>query len=173
MGTARQPAFFSTAFDDIPVPDYADVVVVPVPPGAPADPALWAREIFSVRNAPGWVQAALTLRQALAPLIGVRRADRTVFETSRVVGEEALIVADDTHLDFRCAVGVDRETRLVRVTTVVRLHGMRGRLYFLPVRIAHGPVLHAMLRRAASRLTPRRASPGRRLADRARRSSTR
>ncbi|MEV7963018.1 DUF2867 domain-containing protein [Oerskovia paurometabola] len=56
------------------------------------------------------------------------------------------------HLDFRCAVGFDGAARLVRVTTVVRLHGWKGRAYFVPVRLAHGPVLTAMLRRAARRL---------------------
>lgn len=143
------PRLVSLAFDDLPRPDYADVLVVPLPHGAPVDPAVWAREIFAVRTAPVWVRGAFVVRQALAPLIGVARADQGVFDVARTEGEEALIVADDRHLDFRCAVGVGAGARLVRVTTAVRLHGWRGRAYFAPVRLAHGPVLHAMLRRAA------------------------
>ncbi|GAA3219023.1 DUF2867 domain-containing protein [Oerskovia jenensis] len=147
-----KPHFSSLAFEDVPQPDHADVVVVPLPARATTDPATWARAIFDVRSTPLWVRVALGLRQVLVPLIGVRPADRDVFDVSRVEGEEALIVADDTHLDFRCAVGVDGAARLVRVTTVVRLHGWRGRAYFVPVRLAHGPVLRAMLRGAARRL---------------------
>ncbi|WP_336706604.1 DUF2867 domain-containing protein [Oerskovia sp. USHLN155] len=153
-----KPHFSSLAFEDVPRPDHADVVVVPLPDGATTDPAAWARAIFDVRSTSLWVRAAFVLRQALVPLIGVSRGDQSVFDVSRVEGEEALIVADDTHLDFRCAVGVDGAARLVRVTTVVRLHGWKGRAYFLPVRLAHGPVLTAMLRRAARRMG---SSPGR------------
>lgn len=146
-----RPHFSSLAFEDVPRPDYADVAVVPLPDGATTDPEEWARAIFAVRSAPLWVRGAFVLRQALVPLIGVSRGDQSVFDVARTAGEEALIVADDKHLDFRCAVGVDAAARLVRVTTVVRLHGWRGRAYFAPVRLLHGPVLRAMVRRAASR----------------------
>lgn len=47
--------------------------------------------------------------------------------------------------------------RLVRVTTTVRLHGWRGRLYFAPVRLVHPIVVGAMIRganRAFERGTP-------------------
>lgn len=152
------PRFSSLAFDDVPHPDHADVVVVPLPEGATTDPAVWARTIFAVGSAPWWVRAAFVVRQALAPLIGVGRGELGVFDVTRVQGEEALIAVDDTHLDFRCAVGVDAAARLVRVTTVVRLHGWRGRVYFAPVGLVHGPVVASMLRRAARRL----GRPGRR-----------
>ena len=92
------------------------------------------------------------LRQLLAPVLGIPRGDREVFAVREVVGEEALIAKDDVHLDFRAAVGIDAARGLVRVTTVVRLKGWRGRLYFLPVRILHSVVMHAMLRSAARRL---------------------
>ncbi|WP_265520344.1 DUF2867 domain-containing protein [Oerskovia flava] len=141
--------FTSLALADLPRPDYADVVLVPLPDGAPTDPAVWAREIFAVRSAPPWVRVAFAVRQSVVALIGVSRGDQGVFDVDRVEGEEALIVADDRHLDFRAAVGVDVGARLVRVTTAVRLHGWRGRGYFGPVRLAHGPVVHAMLTRAA------------------------
>lgn len=71
---------------------------------------------------------ALALRQLLVPLIGVRAAPRDTFAVRQVDGDEALLAMDDRHLDFRCGIGVDRETRLVRVTTAVRLKGWRGRL---------------------------------------------
>lgn len=148
----ESPRFVSIAFDDIPEPDFADVAVASYVPGSPEDPAMWAREVFSVRSAPLWVRAALGLRQLVAPLIGVRRAERGVFKVDRVVGEEALIVANDRHLDFRVGVGVDSESTRVRVTTTVKLHGLRGRIYFAPVRLLHGPVVQAILKRAVRRM---------------------
>ena len=144
--------FRSTAFADIPSPDFADVQMVPVPSGSSTDPVEWARAIFSVRSAPLLVRALLGLRQLLVPLIGVPPAEAGVFTIDEVVGEEALIAVDDTHLDFRAAVGVDAHRGLVRVTTTVRFNGVRGRLYFVPVGVLHGPVTRAMMKRAARRL---------------------
>jgi Protein of unknown function (DUF2867) len=144
------PVFISAALRDISSPDFVDMAAVPLPPGAPTDPRVWAEAVFS--HAPLPVVALLGLRQLLVPLLGVPRAPRSVFDVDDVVGEEALIVADDVHLDFRCGVAVDPVRRLVRVTTVVRLKGRRGRLYFAPVRLAHSPIVHAMLTGASRRL---------------------
>jgi len=148
------PTFDSLALRDIPVPDHADVVLVPLPDGAPEDPATWARAVFDPGSAPGWVRALFGVREALVGLIGVHRAPRHVFAVREVAGQEALIAADAGHLDFRAGVGVDPVARMVRVTTTVRLHGVRGRIYFAPVRLLHAPVTQAMLRSAAARLTP-------------------
>lgn len=153
--TDDAPAFRSLALDEVPRPDHVDVIAVPLPAGASTDPSVWARTLFSIDSTPVWVRLAFGLRQLLVPLIGVPRGDPdTVFVVRRVVGEEALLVASDRHLDFACGVGVDAARRLVRVTTTVRLHGWRGRLYFAPVGLVHPMVVRAMLRRAARRLTP-------------------
>lgn len=151
--TDDAPAFRSRTLEDIPRPDVLDVIAVPLPEGAPEDPAVWAREIFGAASPPLWVRAAMGLRQAVVPLLGIRPAPRDVFAVRDVVGEEALIAVDDRHLDFRCGVGVDPVARLVRVTTAVRLKGVRGRVYFAPVGLAHPAVVTAMLRRTARRLT--------------------
>ncbi|GAA3583572.1 hypothetical protein GCM10022198_03560 [Klugiella xanthotipulae] len=151
-----EPRFDSLAFDEIPRPHFADVIVRPLPPGVTLDPAEWADAIFSPEGAPRWVRAAFILREALVPLIGVPRGSPDTFTVARVEGEEAVIVAPDTHLFFCCAVGVDPRRRLVRVTTTVRLHGWRGRLYFAPVKLVHPVVVQSMLRRA-SRTLHRRA----------------
>lgn len=145
------PTSLSLAFADIPAPDFADVVIVAVPRTPfplPGDPAWWAQQVFSVRSAPGWVKVLLLLRQAVVGLIGVDRSDRSVFAVDKVEGEEALIAADDRHLDFRAAVRVDVENRLLSVTTTVKLHGWRGRTYWIPVSVLHGPVTRSMAKRA-------------------------
>ncbi len=153
------PVFRSLALQSIPRPDYADVIVLPVPEGTSADPRAWAEELFSLRSVPGWVKALMGLRQAVVGLAGISRAPAGVFAVSEVRGEEALISADDTHLDFRCGVAYDAGARLLRVTTAVRLKGWRGRLYFVPVRLLHPLVVHAMMARTIGRLTalPRRS----------------
>ncbi len=140
---------WSLALRDIPCPDYVHTVIVPLDEHGSTDPAAWARRLFSLRDMPRWVVAAMAVRQALVPMIGVRRAPRDVFGIREVADDEALVAADDHHLDFRCAVAVDEHTRMLRVTTTVRLHNARGRLYFLPVRLAHPLVMRSMLRSTA------------------------
>jgi hypothetical protein len=141
-------ATWSIALRDIPHPDYADAIIAPMSSNAPLDPDVWARMLFSRGSMPGWVAAAMVLRQLVVRLVGIPRAERDVFDVREHQGDEVLIAADDKHLDFRCGVAVDRELRLVRVTTTVRLHGWRGRLYFAPVRLAHPIVVTAMIRGA-------------------------
>lgn len=150
-----RPAFWSLALDDVPRPDFVDVVAAPLPTGATDDPRVWAETVFSGDASPRWIRVAFAVRQLLVPLIGVPRGGRDIFAVSRVEDGEALISVDDRHLDFRAAVAIDTETRLVRVTTVVRLKGWRGRVYFAPVSVVHPVVVQSMLRRGCARLTPR------------------
>lgn len=153
--TQTPPSFVSLALRDRPPPDWADVVVETVPASlrdAPGDPARWADEVFAVGSAPPAVVALMALRQAVVPLIGVRPAPRDVFAVRRVEGDEALLVHDDAHLDFRCGVGFDPASRMLRVTTAVWLHGWRGRVYFAPVSVLHDPVTRSMMRRAIRRV---------------------
>lgn len=137
----------------IPAPHYADTVFVAIPKTQtmPDDPAFWARHVFSVRSAPRWVLALLALRQAVVGLIGVERSSSSVFDVDSVEDGEALVAAEERHLDFAASVRIDPEHRLLSVTTSVSLHGWRGRLYFVPVSILHGPVLRAMATRAVRR----------------------
>jgi hypothetical protein len=148
-----KPVFKSLALASIPAPDYADVIVLPVPPGCSVDARLWAETIFSSAGTPVWVRALMAVRQSLVGLIGIRPAPAGIFAVAAVHGEEALISADDRHLDFRCGVALDAGAHLLRVTTAVRLKGWRGRLYFLPVRLLHPLVVHTMMARAIRVLT--------------------
>lgn len=153
MATTTFPTFSSLVFDGQPPPDWAMVTLEALPPGAPTDPCRWAEEVFSRRNTPRVVVALMAARQALVRLMGIPPARADVFAVAEVRGEEALIVQRERHLDFRCGVGVDAESGLLRVTTVVWLHGWRGRLYFAPVAVAHDPITRAMMRAAIRRLT--------------------
>ena len=146
-GKATNPSFSSLAVGEGRF-DYGDVIFLPLPPRITTDPRVWAETIFSRRSIPWPVQALFGVRMLLAGFLGLRPAPSGVFDVREVVGDEALMAFDDDHLDFRCAVGVDPVARVVRVVTVVRLHGWRGRVYFAPVSVLHPTIVNAMLRRA-------------------------
>lgn len=149
------PSFRSLAFEGIGRFDYGDVILASKPPATTDDPQIWAETLFSAQTAPLWVKAAMGLRMALAPLIGLEAAPRGVFDIRRIEGDEALVEHVDRHLTFRCGVGVDAAAGVVRVTTVVRFNDWRGRVYFTPVSLAHPLVVNAMLHRARRILTGR------------------
>lgn len=162
MTSRDQPSLgVSLAFADIPNPDFADAVIVAIPPSdivIPDDPSWWARRVFSLRSAPRWVIGLLALRQALVRFIGVNKSSSSVFDIDRVEGGEALIAENDSHLDFRAAVHVDPDRRLLQITTAVRLHGWRGKIYWLPVSLLHAPVTRSMAKRAVRDLTSKMES---------------
>lgn len=140
---------WSIALRDIPRPDYADATIVAIGPHGSVDPAAWARRMFDPATMPRWVAAALGIRQVAVRIIGIPPAPRDAFRIREHGDDEVLLALDDVHLDFRCAIAVDEDTRVLRVTTTVRLHDARGRLYFAPVRLVHPIVVRAMVRAAA------------------------
>lgn len=147
-----EPAFSSLAIGEGRF-DHGDVVFLQIPRHVTVDPREWAETLFSRSAIPLPVQALFGVRMIFAALLGLRPMPSHVFDVREVSGDEALMSFDDDHLDFRCGVGVDADTRVVRVTTVVRLHGWRGRLYFAPVSLLHPLILQSMLRRTRRALS--------------------
>lgn len=129
--------------------DHRDVQRERVPPGLILAPDAWAAEIFAVAGAPLPVRTLFALRQALVPLIGVARTADDPFTVREVCDGQALMVAAERHLTFWCSVRT--APGALEMATAVRLNGWRGRVYWLPVGILHGPVTRAMLRRAVAR----------------------
>lgn len=145
------PSFSSLVFDEIADPDYTHVTVDVLPAHAVADPAAWARSLFSPDALPPWLAApgraaALLRRRASSPFW-----ER--FRVRRVVGEEALIAWDAAWVDLRVAVGVDERLSLVRVVTSMRYKAARSRLVTLPVRVAMPFLLRGMLARSRRALS--------------------
>lgn len=132
----------------LPRTDLTDAWQVELRPGHPTDPGAWADAVF--RDPPAWVGALLGLRNVLAPLIGVERADRHAFDTLDRAGRELLLGADAGHLDFRCSVLVAEDT--VTLGTAARCKSPAGRLYLAVVRVVHPVVVRAMLARASRQL---------------------
>lgn len=134
----------------LPRVDWSDAYAVPCGPSDPVDPQLWADAAF--RDPPGWVRALLCVRQALVGLVGIERGDVSAFDTLARTADEVLLGTDAGHLDFRAS--VLREPDRVVLSTVVQVHGLRGRAYCAVVRRVHPSVVRAMLTRAARRLAP-------------------
>jgi hypothetical protein len=153
---AAGPALRSLAIPGSGRFDYGDMILASKPPRTTDDPRVWAETLFSPSSAPAWVKAAMALRIALAPLLGLEASPRGVFDVRRVQGDEALIEYVDKHLTFRCGVGVDAAAAVVRVTTIVVFNDWRGRVYFTPVSLLHPLVVNAMLKRARRALSLRR-----------------
>jgi hypothetical protein len=129
--------------------DWTDAYAVQALPGTPVDPQAWADAVF--RDPPGWVRAALELRELVVGLVGIDRAGAGAFDTHARTDDEVLLGTDSNHLDFRAS--VRRERARVVLTTVVQLHNRRGRAYSALVRRVHPVVVRAMLDRAARRLS--------------------
>ncbi len=140
--------FTSVALDRCPNPDFVDCQAIQLPPGSPTDPRWWGQRAFSADGMPSWVIALMAVRQVAVRLLGLPPSPKDTLAVKEVVGDEALIMASERHLDFWCAVGVDVNQRLLRATTVVKLHGWRGRFYWGVVQFFHPIVTAAMLRRA-------------------------
>lgn len=140
----------SVAFEVVPRPDWASTTTVAVPEGLTRDAATWARAIFSARSVPLWGKVLFGVRQAAVLLLRIPLGKAEMLAVDRVVGDEALIDTDDVHLHF--AAGVRADGRFVHVTTAVQLKGLRGQLYFAPVRLLHDAVTRSMISRAAREL---------------------
>ena len=76
--------------------------------------------------------------------------------------DEILFGEDDSHLDFRLSMLVERTpaAAFVTMTTLVQFNNRVGRAYFAIVRWGHRVIVPMMMRRALGRLRDARA-PGR------------
>ncbi len=163
----------------VPFESYRDAFRVEVDPARVPDVDAFARAFAA--GVPGWVRALMGVRDAIVSVAGLKRAkDAPPFDPRaplvpgaflgffRVLARtdrELLLGEDDRHLDFRVSMLHDGTS--VTVSTLVRIHGTLGRLYFLPVAPLHRLLVPAMLRAAV------RASRTRGRSDRSSRASRR
>lgn len=125
--------------------DLLDAWWLPLPPGEPLAPQAWRDAIFD--SPPGWVVRLMRLRNALAGLVGLDRADpRRVFAERARTADEVLLGGDGRHFDLRISVFV--EPGAVVCSTLTRARTRRGRAYLALVGRVHPIVVRAMLIRA-------------------------
>lgn len=139
------PITSAAAGSDFDHADLADAYAVRLRPGMTEDPAEWARATF--RDPPGWVVAALMLRNAVVGLIGIERGDRSAFDTIETHENWLVLGGDARHLNFRVCIVVAGGT--VTAATFARVRNTRGQIYLAAVRLAHPVIVRSMLRRAA------------------------
>ncbi len=151
----RQPTFWSLALAEITDPDYTHIAVDVLPAHATADPAAWARHLFSPTSLPRVLSWALSARLLLNGRLG-RPRWCDAFRVDHVAGEEALVAMNARLLDLRVGVGVDEDAALVRVVTAVRFKGAHVQRWSWPVRAMLPFVMRGMIgrsRRALSGVT--------------------
>ena len=151
----RQPDFWSLALAEITDPDYTHIAVDVLPAHATADPAAWARNLFSLAALPRPLSWVLWLRLLLNARLGPPRWCEA-FRVDHVRGDEARVAMNGRLLDLRVGVGVDEETALVRVITAVRFKGTAVQRWSWPLRVMLPFVMRGMIgrsRRALSGVT--------------------
>lgn len=124
--------------------DFVDAWRTPLMPDDTDDPAWWAERAFA---AGVWVQAAMKIRDAVVRPFGIRTSDDAfgTFPLLRSTPRAVVLGVDDKHLRFRVEVAC--EDKAVTATTAVMLLNGFGRVYWLPVRIAHPLVVRNCLAR--------------------------
>ena len=147
----------SVAYQLIPDPDWATTTTVSLPEGLDVPADRFARAVFQARSVPAWGKALFVAREVAAVALRLPPARRDMLAVREVRDGEAVIDTDDVHLRF--VAGIRTEPRLAHVTTAVRFKGLRGRLYFVPVRLVHDPITRAMMRRAVRSLARDEAHP--------------
>ncbi|MEV4332432.1 DUF2867 domain-containing protein [Streptomyces sp. NPDC049597] len=158
---------------DVMIEELLDNVVRAATPEAPLRPAHWSRWTRLMRRAVWYRPKAVAFPAAAAlarrafdepdftdswqlPLDpGMPKApaawrDVLPFEVRASAPDELLLGEDASHLDFRASVLIADDT--VTLTTVVRIHNLRGRLYWAVVRRFHPFVTRLALRRTHRRL---------------------
>ena len=112
-----------------------------------------------------WFRSLLMIRDRVARGIGVHTTDevrRSIAEDDRInffpiqsmTGDEIILGADDSHLDFRLSILVERPTSghdQVLATTAVHCHNRTGRLYLAAIAPFHHLVVRSSLQRAVAR----------------------
>jgi len=148
----RTPDFWSLALAEITDPDYTHIAVDVLPAHATADPAAWARNLFSLGSLPHVISWVLRVRLLFSARLGPPRwCD--AFRVDRVHGDEALVAMDGRLLDLRVGVGVDEETALVRVVTAVRFKGAHVQRWSWPLRAMLPFVVRGMINRSRRELS--------------------
>jgi hypothetical protein len=112
----------------------------------------WTAAIFD--HSPGWLGSLLRLRNRLARLVGLDRAEPTAVFTPLAADDQEVLLGG-ANRDFALRISVYVTPDSVTCTTLTRARTRRGRAYLRFIRYLHPVVVRAMLRRAlAVRTSP-------------------
>ena len=153
--------------------DFADAFRSRLPTGAPDDLDAVASALVDVFETQPALRFVMRLRDAIVRPFGLRRSDTfkapaprsfrpgdrsPLFRVLARNDDEILLGEDDSHLDFRLSILVERTPAgaFLTLTTVVQMNNWLGRAYFAVVRWGHRIIVPALMRRAVGKLAPSR-----------------
>jgi Protein of unknown function (DUF2867) len=135
--------------------DYEDSFSVSCPAGISSTDVLLA--FFN--STPKIVKILMSLRNGIVSVLGlktgrpvsrldasnIRTGDRVgIFEMGSITRQSAVVGADDSHLDFRVLLDIDRS--MLSCKTQVKFNNALGKVYFLFVKPIHRLIVPLMLR---------------------------
>lgn len=149
------------------VTHHADAFRVALPPRLPDDVDAVTRRLMS-GPPPWWIDALMWLRNHVVRLVGLKSSPRRerpatgaklmpgdragMFQVYGRTENEILLGGDDSHLDFRVSILIERDGDRASavLSTVVHYNSKLGRVYFFFVRPFHRLIVRAMLRRLSA-----------------------
>lgn len=111
---------------------------------------------------PAWVDRLLVLRNRLAAFAGLKvpgagtkeevlrnfrcevSESIALFHVLAKTQNEVVFGEDDKHLDFRVSLFLDRQKKLLTVSTLVKIHNNLGRLYMFAIKPFHKIIVPAI-----------------------------
>lgn len=133
--------------------DYVDTYAISVKTSLSAEEV--SRELMS-HAMPCWVRFLYRVRNLFVRVLGLEAVNRnegaeSVFTLIAQNEHEVIMGKDDTHLNFRGAILLDRESDTLSFITLVHFNNWRGRLYFLPVKPFHKLIVKSLLKKYLKR----------------------
>lgn len=128
-----------------------------------------------VKPLPGWINALMSLRNAIVSIVGLKRSNdkklvkqmkNVRFVAGKKVGffnvydrtdNELILGEDDKHLNFRISLFLDNQAtdpskKVIAVTTVVTFNNWMGSVYFFFVKPFHRLIVPSMMKKDYSHL---------------------
>ncbi|MDR3327959.1 MAG: DUF2867 domain-containing protein [Prevotellaceae bacterium] len=116
----------------------------------PADKSIEqiTNELFKL---PDWVTLLLKTRDSIVGIFGLktgkdREDGQRLFPIIEQNKNELVMGENDSHLNFRVSVLIDRENAFVYVTTLVHYNNIWGKLYFMPVKPFHKIIMKSLIK---------------------------
>jgi hypothetical protein len=111
---------------------------------------------------PNWIRFLFSLRNKISPLFGLKREMPNDYKEGYEVGKyiksfkyfsiadtEVVVGADDSHLNFRLIISIDRlDFYNVKLTTIVEYKNLKGRVYMNTIMPFHKLIVKRMIKSA-------------------------
>ncbi|MDR0927614.1 MAG: DUF2867 domain-containing protein [Ignavibacteria bacterium] len=103
-------------------------------------------------NMPKWVEFLMKLRDSIVGVFGLKTAkdalqnENSLFPLIWKNQDEIVSGAEDSHLNFRFSILIDKENSYIYITTIVHYNNRMGVLYFNIIRPFHKLIVKNMIK---------------------------